>query len=145
MVRSHSEPSGPLGRAARLIAGALSILALVVGYIPPLRDVSHPPKVINVVPGALVLASLWCVPLARRRDRIAAVAILIALLLLLDGLAFGAWWAWPLGAFLLVVGSAMIAVYAMSFVIAGLLAYPGCEETAIPNLFRGSQASQVHS
>lgn len=134
-----------MGRAARLIAGALSLLILVVGYIPPLRDISHPPQVINVVPVALALASLWYLPLGRRRDRFAGAAIIIALLLVLDRLTLGTWWAWPLGAFLLVVGSAVIAAYAMSFVIAGLMAYPGCEETAIPNLLHGTQAAQVHT
>jgi hypothetical protein len=148
MVRP-AERIGPLGRAARLLAGGLSIWILVAFYIPPRLDVSHPPRVISVVPTALALASLWYVPLARRRDRFVAVAIIVALLLPLDRLGFGTWWAWPLGGFLLLAGSIIIALYAISFVIAGLMAYVGCEETAIPNLLggsiRGSHAYQVHT
>lgn len=136
---------GPLGRAARVLTGALSVWVLLVGYIPELLGVNHPPRVVNVIPAGVALASLWYIPVGRRRDRFVALAFAVALLLILDRLVFGTWWAWPLGAFILIAGSIAIGLQAASLVIAGVMAYPGCEETAIPNLVRGSHAFQVHT
>ena len=52
------------------------------------------------------------------------------------------WWIWAESPGL--IGTAVLAFLGLSFVIGGLVANPGCEITAIPNLFLPEQR-RLHS
>ncbi len=71
--------------------------------------------------------------------------VLFILVVLADYLLFGDWWGLPLAVFLSALIVGFLGFFVMSLVLAGALAYPGCEETAIPNLLFRREQPAAHT
>lgn len=136
-------PPGWIGRSVRLLVGLWLLLALysLAGFGWEVFVVAGPPS--GWTWWAFIAIAFWITPpvvnigftrdwSGRPRAVIAAVA---GFAIVLDLSFYGTWWAPPLGAFVwlwLVYFSAHLGV---SFVLAAVLATPGCEMRAIPHLW----------
>ncbi|GEM_PF-5543532 len=125
-------PPGPIGRAARLTLGVVTAGIVVAVALPRLDG---PPGRVNPSPLFLVLVVVALrlvgdiVEMVLRRPwgvatRSVAVAG-IGLLAIVDVVAYGRWWAPPLGWYLFWLVEASFAVLAVSFIAAAVLAAPG--------------------
>ena len=143
---------GPVGRGARLVLGAVLLLLTVLtllsfrGYVR-----------IGAPSGAwwlLAAASVYVLPQVMDigfgrawgvRSQAAAVLVAAAAVAL-DLILFRNLWGPPFGALLYGAGSAVLGFTGLSFVLAGLLAVPGCEFGAMRYaVARGSGgASELH-
>ena len=70
----------------------------------------------------------------RRRPQYAALAV-VGLLLTVDLLIWGSWWAWPLGTFLWLWLMYVSIHLGGSFLVAAVIGTPGCEMRAFPHLW----------
>ena len=149
---SSPERPGPLGRIGRILFGGLVgwyMVRFVSGWITAIQQgrlsqdqVVYTPVVQkgNLAFYALTILSVYWVPLGNRRQRFIGAGILFSMVIGLDYLLVGDWWALPFA----VVASLIIVItfaYAGAFahILAGLIANPGCEQTALSNWLRASQ------
>jgi hypothetical protein len=70
----------------------------------------------------------------KRRPRHVIAAAILALIVV-DLIAYGTWWAPPLGTFLWVWLLYFSAHLGVSFIVSALIATPGCEMRALPHLW----------
>ncbi len=123
---------GPIGRTARMLLGLVTAGIVVAVALPRLDG---PPGYTNPSPLFLLVAALALrlvgdiVEMVLRRPwgattRGVAVAGIV-LLTVVDLVAYGRWWAPPLGWYLFWLVEASFAILAVSFIAAAVLAAPG--------------------
>ncbi len=153
----HLEKTGPMGRVGRVVLGLFLtwylirfvgawISAIQQGNVAPHQDVYT--AVVqrgNLLLYAIALFALIFPRLVILRARVMVSGVLFIIVVLADYLLFGDWWGLPLAAFLSLLIVGFLGFFAISLVLAGVLAYPGCEETAIPNLLSRREQLKVHT
>lgn len=148
-IETHFEQTGsltrpgPVGRLVRLALGALFLWALYAMLTGGLGLMSSRRVPRSVSLWILVVIAFQLTPYVvnigftrnwRRRPQM-FVAIAAAVLMAVDFVLYGSWWAPPLGVFVwawLVYFSTHLG---LSFVLSALLGTPGCEMRAIPHLW----------
>jgi hypothetical protein len=134
---------GPIGRAVRLLLGLwlLSLTYVLLRDGPAgLFDTTAPTHWTwwaGVVIGLAVTPYVVNIGFTRSWRHWPRVAVLVVsvTLILVDLVVFGAWWAPPLGVFSLLWMVYWSGHLGLSFVLASLIATPGCEMRAIPHLW----------
>ena len=141
--RGSLPPPGPVGRLVRLALGAMLLWALYVMLTDGLLLMSTRRVPRSVSFWVFVAIAFYLTPYVvnigftknwRRRPQV-FVAVTAGVLIAVDLLLFGSWWAPPLGVFVwawLVYFSAHLG---LSLVLSAVLRTPGCEMRAIPHLW----------
>jgi hypothetical protein len=79
----------------------------------------------------------------KHRPRVAVLGV-AGLLVVVDLLAYGAWWAPPLGVFVFAWHLYWSAHLGLSFALASIIATPGCEMRALPHLWTRITGHTTH-
>ena len=143
---------GPIGRVVRFAFGAVILWMVLpsIGYFPNFLRIGAPRRPDWIISIALMA---WLIPYVvnigwgvnwRRRPRYVALGLLLAAAAIGYPI-WGHWWNPAFGVTWWTLNLYTFGHLGVSFVLAGLLATPGCEMRAVPDLaarLRGREAAE---